>query len=772
MQMDGSDPHSTFLGDGSHSDDSPWEIIAERIDQLAAAWDKAQENDEAPPSLAMFTQDLGDATAYSVLVELAKYDLERRWQSGYSPQKAEWYARELPVLGPIENLPVDLIYEELQARMQLGEKITRREIEQRFPDKVDALSELLGGMAVTGSPTCTYFADTVKSEVNTDVKPVSSPASPFAHLKAGDKIDDFELVAPLGSGAFASVFLARQVSMERLVALKISRQVGSEPQTLAQLDHPNIVRVYDLRSSTEGDARLLYMEVVSGGTLLDAIRKIRPTRQGSFTGQQLLDAIDERLMAVGAERPTGSATRHWLSAADWHEVVCWLGAKLADGLHYAHTRGVLHRDIKPANVLLTAEGIPKLADFNVSYNGGRADENPQDAFGGSLAYMSPEQLEACHPLLGGSPQLVREPSDAYALGVLLWELLAGRRPFSDEKTAGGTLVRLQRMVNARCQTDLRVLADDLPDECPDSLREVLTKAIQPEKEDRYETAAAMSRALRMCLHPRCWQLMQGKRSWLSHAVVAHPVWAVVLAGLIPNLFIAAFNFVYNHRRMVDTPALEQRFWEVQGWINAGAFSLGIVIGIKLARDVLRLLNSDDPLQTQRGTRKMLLFGGSISMLLLAIWFVSGLAFPIAIDWNRPEERELGFFVHFFLSLALCGFAATAYPYFVITLLAVRHLVPELIRNGTIPGPRMSDIRSVIRVNRYHLALSGLVPMLGLLLAVVFGNSEDWVLTVVSGMGMLGFGATLWLERSIDADLAALSHLAIEDNPRALRGEAP
>jgi serine/threonine protein kinase len=242
--------------------------------------------------------------------------------------------------------------------------------------------------------------------------------------------------------------------MERLVALKISAHSGSEPQTLAQLDHPHIVRVYDQRHCAEPPAKLLYMEVVSGGTLQDVVARARNSYDGKASGLLLLNTIDERLSAVGTPIPESSSSRDWIAEATWPEIICRLGAELADGLAYAHTRGVMHRDIKPANVLLSAEARPKLADFNVSYNGGRADENPEDTFGGSLAYMSPEQLEACHPLLGGSPRGVREPSDIYAVGVMLWELLAGRRPFRDEHLpveGGGSLVRLQRMIETSRQ---------------------------------------------------------------------------------------------------------------------------------------------------------------------------------------------------------------------------------------------------------------------------------------------------------------------------------
>ncbi|MAT68809.1 MAG: hypothetical protein CMJ58_04730 [Planctomycetaceae bacterium] len=792
--MSHGDDHSNGSASGSQLAEPAWDLIADRLDGFAAAWAAAIEAQSSPPEIADFLGDMAEADAAVLAVELVKLDLEHRWQNGREPQRLEWYLDRVPQLGPAESLPGELVYEEVQARVQAGDAVDDVELRRRFPLQAPAVCQLLGGMSAPGSPTCTYYNDTV---VATGAPPAPrSTVAPFVDLKPGDEIDDFQLVTPLGSGAFARVFLARQQSMERLVALKISRAVGSEPQTLAQLDHAHVVRVYDQRESTDPPARLLYMEVVPGGTLADALVRCRDSYDGRPTGDALLKAIDGRLAAVGSLPPTGSERRTWIEEHPWAEVVCKLGAELADGLAYAHSRGVLHRDIKPANVLLTADGTPKLADFNVSYNGGRADEDPGDTFGGSLAYMSPEQLEACHPLLGGSPQLVREASDVYSLGVLLWEMLVGRRPFADEAipASGGTLARLQRMVDARRQVDLDQLAEALPSDCPASVRDTLLRCLHPEKSQRYATAEEFARALRLCLNPRCWRLLQTPTSALGRFALRFPIVAVVLAGLIPNVCVAAFNFIYNQKRLVEyghqaaelaIPAgqperadavetlakqlsdrIHDTFDVVQLWVNGTAFPIGIAIGAWFAWKTLRMLRPEAPRSASVGSTKLMLFGRFVSFMLLALWTVSGIAFPIALAWNNPMLRTAEFQVHFFVSLALAGVAAIAYPYLLITALVVRYFVPDQMRRGVIAGPRLRVIEQVGRLNRWHLALSALVPLLGILLVVAFGDQQRWLLLGVSGGGLLGFGAMFLLEREIALDLQALRIVAVDERANA------
>jgi serine/threonine protein kinase len=756
-------------------EEPPWDLIAERIDAFAAAWDQALAQDADPPRLDTFTSGVDEQAARFIAIELAKLDIERRWQQNRRPQHIEWYAREYQLLSPVAKLPVDVIYEELQARMAAGLPVYQDEVRERFPNQAPSLLQLLGGMALTGSPTATYYGDTiVDNDKKSPPKPKPSTAA-FSSLKPGDQLDDFQLLTPLGSGAFARVFLARQISMERLVALKISAHAGSEPQTLAQLDHPHIVRVYDQRPCNDPPARLLYMEVVAGGTLQDVIVRARNSYDGQASGQLLLSAIDERLSAAGTPIPESSSSRDWIEDATWPEVICRVGAELAEGLAYAHSRGVLHRDIKPANVLLSAEGRPKLADFNVSYNGGRADENPEDTFGGSLAYMSPEQLEACHPLLGGSPRGVRETSDVYAVGVMLWELLAGRRPFRDEhlpSDGSGSLVRLQRMIETRRQADFHQLAEQLPEKCPASLREVLTKALQPDKANRYQSAAELSRALRICLNERCWNLLQPPRSIVGRFILKWPILAIVLAGLLPNLMTAAFNFAYNAIRIRENypkPVWDQ-FMDVQAWINGLAFPIGIVVGTWMAIRTRNLLVSADPAKALEGSSRVLLFGKFVSLLLLSLWVPSGLAFPIAIGPAIVEGHSIGFHLHFFLSLALCGCAATAYPYFLITAMSTHYFIPSLVRVGTIAGPRRRDLEKVDDLNRLHFWAATAVPMLGMFLIgllIAFAPRDEkqptWALIAVSAGGLAWLMIVGWLRRTIELDSAALNEIAIDES---------
>jgi serine/threonine protein kinase len=754
----------------------PWDLIAERIDALAAVWDSAVASDGPTPRLAEFVADLDAAAARDVLLELVKLDMERRAQHQRDPQPIEWYARELPALGPLAKLPVDVIYEELQARMLAGRPVYREEVVERFPAQAESLLKLLGGLALSGSPTATYFAETVVSgrpRPQTPPKPPAPRTAAFAHLQVGDSIDDFQLLSPLGSGAFARVFLARQKSMERMVALKISGATGSEPQTLAQLDHPHIVRVFDQRQTADPPARLLYMEVVPGGTLQDVIARARHAYDGRPCGDLFLAAIDERLDATGTPIPESSSARDWIEDASWPEIVCRIGAELADGLAYAHACGVMHRDIKPANVLLSAEARPKLADFNVSYNGGRADENPEDTFGGSLAYMSPEQLEACHPLLGGSPRLVREPSDVYALGVLLWELLCGRRPFRDEAVPqeGGSLVRLQRMIEARRRTEFATLAEQLPDDCPESLRRVLKKALAGVAAERYQTADELARELRLCLNPRCWELLQPPRGKLGRFVLRWPVAAGIIAGLIPNALTARFNYSYNLARMGEkgTP-LRDQFDAVQVWINVVAFTIGIVGGAWLTVRAMRFVNATCAEPSPDAAGKVLRFSRIVSCLVIALWTCSGLVFPIALLWSHTEPG-VQFFLHFFASLALCGFAATAYPYFLITAGLVHYFLPQMIRCGTIPGPRRRDLARLRFFNWVHLGLAAAVPMLGGLIMSVFGNNETYALRMVLGGGLAALLMCALLYRQIELDAGALSHVAVDERRAAGRSRS-
>jgi hypothetical protein len=273
------------------------------------------------------------------LGELIKVDLEQRWRQECHPRKLEIYLEEFPELGDLALLPVELIYEELQARLQVGDQVTEQEIRNRFPQQADRLCRLLASLAVPGNATCTYYTPT--DQHASDVRLIDRP---FEEFQEGDQVDDFELLMRLGRGTFAQVFLARQRSLERIVALKISAPQGHEPQTLAQLNHENLVRVFDQRITVDPPLRLLYMEVVPGGTLQEVVQRVqtghskteysksgysktgnsktsnstlRVSQSQSYeplTGQLLLDSIDASLSSQGVVVPEHSQLRHWLAS--------------------------------------------------------------------------------------------------------------------------------------------------------------------------------------------------------------------------------------------------------------------------------------------------------------------------------------------------------------------------------------------------------------------------------------------------------------------------
>ncbi len=405
-------------------------------------------------------------------------------------------------------------------------------------------------------------------------------------MQSGERLDDFDLLVLLGKGAFASVFLARQNSMQRLVALKISADSGNEPQTLAQLDHEHIVRVFDQRVLADRGLRLLYMQYVTGGTLQGVVEIVRQTPAAEQTGRILADAIADALSRRGETSSGVSGLTSRLAHRPWPEVVCWLGVKLARALDHAHGQGVLHRDIKPANVLVTADGSPKLADFNIGFSSKVDGASPAAYFGGTVAYMSPEQLEACNPSHDRQPESLDGRSDLYALAVMLWELLTGSRPFTDEQLAAGWAATLAEMTARRRngvdrELTARVSRDWLP-----GLADVLLQCLDPDLESRPANGAALARQLELCLQPQAQTLLSPPVQNWRRLARQIPITSVMLARLLPNAFAAVFNYYYNRLEIIEhLPNSQAAFWQIQTTINAIAFPLGIFLVIWLTHPV-------------------------------------------------------------------------------------------------------------------------------------------------------------------------------------------
>ena len=194
-------------------------------------------------------------------------------------------------------------------------------------------------------------------------RPITPPArdrAPMAMLP-GAKVDDFEVVRLLGRGAFGHVYLARQLSLDRLVALKVSANRGSEGRTMARLEHQHIVQVYSEIVETDFNQRLLCMQLVPGIGLEKLIGALHAKKAGSgelgagsgehavassgssWNGAELLAVIDRSASLPAALDTSALHDREALNRMDAVEATAWFGARMAEALDFAHRHGVLQR---------------------------------------------------------------------------------------------------------------------------------------------------------------------------------------------------------------------------------------------------------------------------------------------------------------------------------------------------------------------------------------------------------------------------------------------
>jgi serine/threonine protein kinase/tetratricopeptide (TPR) repeat protein len=327
--------------------------------------------------------------------------------------------------------------------------------------------------------------------------------------KVGEKFEGFAIIAELGRGSFGRVFLAHQTDMaDRLVALKVTLEFFDESQTLAALQHSNIVPIYSAHG--ENRLRALCMPYFGATTLADICRGLKTANRLPLSGKHFVNTLEMRRAStrtgessdnsqsslgsaphdqplpapLTAEVPGARPTFDLLSGYTFVEAVLWIGARLADGLAHAHERGVIHRDVKPANVLLADDGRPMLLDFNLSADKHRGSP----ARGGTVPYMAPEQARA-H--LDGQTETLDGRTDVYALGLVLYELITGRMPYPRHKDLKPETIR---QMLAERQGPPPPMSSINPDVTP-AVEAIVGKCMAFDRVDRYASALALEEDL-------------------------------------------------------------------------------------------------------------------------------------------------------------------------------------------------------------------------------------------------------------------------------------
>ena len=670
-----------------------------------------------------------------VLIELIKLDMAMAAEDG-PIRRVENYVRAMPNLLSTERVPLDLVLEERQLRKEAGECPSNQEYVERFPQLESKLGHLSDDREATLS---------------------SIPLGVPPELPLGSSIDDFLIILKLGDGAFAHVYLARQESMSRLVALKVSRGKGDEPRALAQFDHSNIVHVFDQRNLTKQQLHLLYMKYHPGGTLADTVKLVRMNQKEGAPqedhSQCLLESIDRNLLHAAQVVPDRSAIRTWISDTPWPVVVAWLGIQLARALEEAHSRGVFHRDVKPANVLLTAEGIPQLADFNVSFAGAAGRAGAAACFGGSIGYMAPEHLRALSAEQNGSSSDVKARADLFSLSVLLWELWQGQRPFQNT----GPTMSWSDAVNGQLKSrDLPLVAPRPMVSCHTGdaservLENVLRRTLTPDPERRAASGSELAGQLRLALHPDAATLFDpNDRSFAAWIHRLSPWWIAILLILVPNIAAGIFNYLYNQIEVGLTPEMQNGLRRTSVVVNSIAFPIGIGFLIWYVRVLTRALRSakEKLPVTPSDLDGAVDLGHRAAVIGGACWIVAGVIYPVVLSWTFPDfsARQS---LHFFLSLLICGGVAMIYPFFGLAFVTSIAYYPRLVKSGMQDANFDRRVLRLVSQSEVYLLIAAIIPMLATALLVSGENPSKSFMWSAIGAGLVGLLASFFVYRMV------------------------
>ncbi len=293
----------------------------------------------------------------------------------------------------------------------------------------------------------------------------------------------YEIVEELGRGSMGVVFKAYDPNIDRIIALKVLRpdRVTSkafverflkEAKAIGRLSHPNIVAVYDV--GQDHGTIYIAMEFLEGTPLNDLIAK------GDMEIKEIIK----------------------------------IAFQVASALDYAHKKGIVHRDIKPSNIIITPEGDVKLTDFGIAHidDPSMPHQTQAGEILGTPAYMSPEQV------LGRS---VEGSADIFSLGIVIYEMVTGVRPFKGPNLAA--------IFNAITQISPEEPSRLRPD-CPQALSKIIMKCLEKEPDRRFQTAGELASALQKLLTPPGRESEKPSKKGLLAGLLA--VVVVAVAGIV------------------------------------------------------------------------------------------------------------------------------------------------------------------------------------------------------------------------------------------------
>ena len=404
-----------------------------------------------PPDVFEFLGQHPNALPRDV-ADVVLCDLSECWQRG-TVRPVQVYFSRLPMVAQDLALKSEVIEHDFRLQQSSAEGADLDSYLMQFPGLQPHLRASLS-QAPTSPVASHETAMETPAVFATPVVGRRGRAAPSVPVRPPEKIGRYAVRGVLGAGAFGTVYDAYDESLQRAVAIKQPKQANlsdaamdafrTEARHLAQLHHPGIVPVYEFGVTDDGLCYVAAMKI-SGETLAEALRRKR------FTTEETAELV----------------------------------AQIADALHYAHCQQIVHRDVKPANILLDRAGKPYVADFGLALNEDQQRVVFQGA-AGTPAYMPPEQVR-------GEARYLDGRADIWSLGVILYEMLTGQRPFR-----GDTTDIVIDEVQHRDPKPLRVVNPDVPAE----LEQTCLRCLDKLKTQRFATAADLAAELRRYLQQR------------------------------------------------------------------------------------------------------------------------------------------------------------------------------------------------------------------------------------------------------------------------------